>query len=519
MRVATLPTALGHDPPHADEMGAQQLDPALREVLEDSATCIFETGADLRFTRLLGPVESVTGCDAGALIDTAIEDLAANPDSPESSRAICELRARRPFQDLVLKLDSPAGPRFLRMNGRPRFDAGSFRGYKGAITDVTVQAMAERRAATQYSGLAEALESVPASVTLFDAEDRLVFCNSATKDFFPKANERLVPGTRFEDLLRTDIVRGHLWRTDMGVEAFVRDRVERHQRADSNVIGERPDGRWVQVIERRTTDGAIIGVRIDVTEQKHREAELKQKSEQLEEHSRELQRSNAELEQFAYVASHDLQEPLRMVAGYCQLLQRRYQDKLGTEGNEFIDFAVEAAVRMQQLINGLLNFSRIGRSGRELCAVNVGDAAAAAIANLQGAIGESGARIELGDLPAIFGDRALVAQLLQNLIGNAIKFRREAPVIRIGATREEDFWHFLVEDNGIGIEAEYVERVFLIFQRLHGRDKYPGTGIGLAVVKKVVEYHGGRIWIESTPGEGSRFHFTLPAAKETCADG
>jgi len=303
---------------------------------------------------------------------------------------------------------------------------------------------------------------------------------------------------------------------DMSIDQWITERVARHRAANTDVQGALPDGRWIQVIERPTTDGGVIGIRINITEIKQKEAELQETTRQLEEHGRELKRSNTELEQFAYVASHDLQEPLRMVASYCQLLKRRYAGKLDGDADEFIEFAVEGASRMQRLINDLLNYSRVGRRGETFMAVPGGELVQQALGNLQGAIAEARARVEVGTLPEVFGDRTQLAQMFQNLIGNAIKFRRdEPPVVEVSAVAEGGFAEFTVEDNGIGIERQYVDKVFLIFQRLHNRDKYSGTGIGLAIVKKVVEHHGGRIWIDSTPGAGSRFRFTLPLAQRS----
>jgi len=351
----------------------------------------------------------------------------------------------------------------------------------------------------------DALEHIPSSLMLCDSEDRVLFCNGATSQYFPQVAGLLVPGTPFEDLLRAQVENGYLPATT-NPEEWIEERMAQHRAGNTNAIRAYADGRWAQIVERRTENGCTIGISTDITE-------IKRKSKEIEEHSQELQRSNAELEQFAYVASHDLQEPLRMVASYCQLLQRRCKDKLDKDANEFIDFAVEGAKRMQQLINDLLNYSRVGRKSNALAPVPVCEVANLAVANLRGAISDGDVRIQIGELPTVIGDRALLAQLLQNLISNAIKFRREEPpVIRIGARFEDSFWHFTVEDNGIGIEPEYLERVFLIFQRLHERSKYPGTGIGLAIAKKVVEHHGGRIWIDSVPGQGSRCHFTLPAA-------
>jgi PAS domain S-box-containing protein len=225
----------------------------------------------------------------------------------------------------------------------------------------------------------------------------------------------------------------------------------------------------------------------------------------------ELARSNADLEQFAYVASHDLQEPLRMVASYLQLLERRYKDKLDQNANEFIAYAVDGATRMQALINGLLSYSRVGSRGQQFEWVACEQLLEQAITNLQVAIAENHVTITHEQLPTILADATQFIQLLQNLIGNAIKFRSEEPLqIQVGARQDNaSTWLFWVRDNGIGIEAQYAQRIFLIFQRLHQRTQYPGSGIGLAICKKIVERHGGQIWVESQPGQGSTFYFTI----------
>jgi light-regulated signal transduction histidine kinase (bacteriophytochrome) len=240
--------------------------------------------------------------------------------------------------------------------------------------------------------------------------------------------------------------------------------------------------------------------------------QLQKEIEVRKEYSAELARSNADLQQFAYVASHDLQEPLRAVSSFSQLLARRYQGKLDSDADDFIAFMVEGATRMQILINDLLAFSRIGTRGNPFASVDCENILQAAKENLSVAIAESGAVITHDPLPALVADQTQLTQLFQNLFSNAIKFRRpeEAPRIHVSSKLQDGAWRLSVRDNGIGIDPQYFDRIFVIFQRLHGREKYAGTGIGLAICKKIVERHGGRIWVESEREKGSTFHFVIP---------
>jgi PAS domain S-box-containing protein len=255
------------------------------------------------------------------------------------------------------------------------------------------------------------------------------------------------------------------------------------------------------------------GVGRDITERKTAEAALRQAHD-------ELARSNAELEQFAYVASHDLQEPLRMISSYTQLLLRRYGDRLDGDAREFMDYIVDGAARMKQLIEDLLAYSRVGTRHAQFEPVDCEAVLARALGNLRAAIAAAGATVTHDPLPTLTADQSQLLQLLQNFIGNALKFRGErAPLLHIGAADRGGEWEFSVRDNGIGIEPQYFERIFLVFQRLHGKSEYPGTGIGLAICKKVVARHGGRIWVESKLGEGSTFHFTLPQHQPGASNG
>jgi PAS domain S-box-containing protein len=250
--------------------------------------------------------------------------------------------------------------------------------------------------------------------------------------------------------------------------------------------------------------GSAIGassIMRDITEQKRRDAELR--------------RSNAELEQFAYVASHDLQEPLRMVANYVELLAERYRGQLDERADKYIGYASDGARRMQRLVADLLAFSRVGSEGKALLPVAAGAVLEQVERSLKEAIVEAGATIVAGRMPVVGADESQLGQLFQNLISNAIKFRSKAPPkILISAKAQGEEWLFTVADNGIGMDMQYADRIFQMFQRLHQRSQFEGSGIGLAIAKRIVERHGGRIWVESQPGEGATFHFTLRAARE-----
>ncbi len=259
-------------------------------------------------------------------------------------------------------------------------------------------------------------------------------------------------------------------------------------------------------VAARTAELNDANVHLSVELDERRRAEQR-----LSKYTEDLARSNQELEQFAYVTSHDLQEPLRMVASFTQLLARRYQGRLDQDADEFIGFAVEGATRMQNLLNDLLVYSRVGTRGKPFVPTDCNRVFKQARDNLAKAIEESGALIFLDPLPVVQGDEVQLIQLFQNLVANAIKFRGpEMPQVHVSAVKKGHEWVFAVKDNGIGIAPEHQERIFTIFQRLHSRSEFPGTGIGLAICKKIVNRHGGRIWVESQPGKGSTFYFSIP---------
>ena len=273
---------------------------------------------------------------------------------------------------------------------------------------------------------------------------------------------------------------------------------------------------WIAAKGRaeRTPEGVAVdmqGIVMDVTGRKKAE-EAQRRREAMERRGVELKRSNDDLQQFAYVAAHDLQEPLRMVASYTQLLAQRYKGRLDSDADEFIAYAVDGAHRMQLLIADLLAYCRVETKGKELRETASEGALAQALLNLQGALQESGGVVTHDSLPTVFADGAQLVQLFQNLVGNAIKYHgADPPRVHVSAKNGGDEWIFSVRDNGLGIDPQYFEKIFVMFQRLHGREEFSGTGIGLTVCKKIAERHGGRIWVESEPGKGSTFYFALPA--------
>lgn len=352
------------------------------------------------------------------------------------------------------------------------------------------------------------IESMPNAIVVVDETGKITLVNAQTETLFGYNRGELI-GQRVEILIPERIHPHH-----SGYRAsFMANPETRPMGQGRDLYGLRKDGHEVPVeiglSPMENEEGLfILSVITDITKRKQIEEQVKQQAD-------ELARSNADLEQFAYVASHDLQEPLRMVSSYLQLLQRRYKNQLGDDAHEFITFAVDGATRMKALINDLLAYSRVESRGKTYKSVACEEILERVLLNLNLAIDESGAIITHDPLPEIKADETQLHQLFQNLISNALKFRREAPPrICINVKRAETQWVFSFQDNGIGFEQQFADRIFVIFQRLHSREEYAGTGIGLAICKKIVERHGGRMWVESEPGQGSTFYFTLPMKKE-----
>jgi len=373
--------------------------------------------------------------------------------------------------------------------------------------DITARREAEEALRDSEERFRQTFELAASGIAHVSLEGRFMRVNRSLCEIFGYEAEELVGKGVREISHPSD--RGS---TDAGRAAVLAGKVEsvrlekRYLRKDGETV-------WVDLAIAlvRGPDGKPlyeIAIFDDITPRKDAEHALHQAHE-------ELKRSNAELGQFAYVASHDLQEPLRMVSSYTQLLQRRYGDRFDGDAREFMAFIVDGAARMKQLIEDLLAYSRVGTRGREFHEVATDAPLRRALLNLKSAIDEAGASVSYAGLPTLEADELQLTQLFQNLIGNALKFRSASvPRITVSAKEKETEWEFGVQDNGIGIEPQYFERIFMVFQRLHNKGDYPGTGIGLAICKKVVERHGGRIWVESQPGQGATFYFTLPKEQE-----
>ncbi len=380
------------------------------------------------------------------------------------------------------------------------------------MTDILSMQREIESSETHYRSL---LGTLAAGVVVHGPDGRILLSNTAAREMLGMVPSDIL-GTAADDPV------WHFLREDgsiMPVEEYPVNRVLTTRQPIVNyLVGvkrsdlERP--LWALVNGRPEFDSSgdirqVVVTFVDIS----RRVEAQQALNKLTE---ELRRSNTDLEQFAYIASHDLQEPLRMVTSYLQFIETRYMDKLDDEGREFIGFAVDGARRMQMLIRDLLTYSRVGVPNESLEPVSVQAALDWVLNEMSGTIEERGAHIRMsGEMPRVSVDENQLVQVFQNLLGNALKFSKDDPVVEIAVQRDGDMWQFSVRDNGIGIPEKYQQKIFVIFRRLHSREEYPGTGIGLAVCKRIVEGYGGRIWLESAADEGATFYFTLPVMKET----
>jgi len=458
-------------------------------------------GIGMRRTHGFEAAQAAIMTDTGkAFMDQARATVAEMEDHVDKQLAARQANARR-IRDLAVLIGLASGALTLLVYASFGYVA------RRLLSDLAESA---RSLFDQKELLEVTLASIGDGVVATDIDGRVTFFNRVAQALSGWRGEQAL-GHPVGDILRLERSSDDSVAENPAITAMRERRSVDHS---SGVVLVGRDGQrtHVDVNGAPTFDpeGKLVGsvlVLHDMTERERAERQIRQRTE-------ELARSNRDLEQFAYVASHDLQEPLRAVAGPLQLLQRRYQDQLDARADEFIGHAVDGATRMQTLIDDLLSYSRVGRFEDPTQPVSAEQALEFALKNLVVVIEETGARIEHETLPVVQAISSQLALLFQNLIGNALKFRRKerTPVIRVRAEPLDGEWRFSVADNGIGISEQYFERIFVIFQRLHTRREYPGTGLGLALCKRIVEHHGGQIWVESTPGEGTTFFFTLPRA-------
>jgi PAS domain S-box-containing protein len=490
----------------AAALGLRESEARYRRTFELAASGIAHIGMDRKFIRVNRRLCEILGYSEEELMQLRGKDI-SHPEDLD----VIDLQRPRLYSGEIdaVRLEK----RYLRKDRTPVWVAFSMtveRDAEGRPTheiavynDITAQREAEARVRESEEVYRQTFQLAASGIAHVGLDGRFLQVNRSLCDILGYSEAELVGRSvkevsHPEDKDLTDRERARVHEGEIDSVRFEK----RYLRKDGTPV-------WVELAVALARDPHghpqyEIAMFDDITERKHAEQALKDAHE-------ELKRSNAELEQFAYVASHDLQEPLRMVSSYTQLVMKRYGERLDSDAREFMNYVVDGAARMKQLIEDLLAYSRVGTKGKDFKPVAVENALKRAVTNLHAAIEESGAQVTHDALPTVDADEVQLAQLFQNLMGNALKFKgSERPHVHVSAVELPNEFQISIKDNGIGIEPQYFERIFMLFQRLHTKGDYPGTGIGLAICKKVVERHGGRIWVESEPGKGSSFNFTLP---------
>lgn len=497
-------TPLAHDTPKPQEASLYA-----RTLIETSLDPLVTIGADGKIMDVNKATELVTGLPRERLIGTDFSDYFTEPDKArEGYQKVFSEGLVRDYP-LAIRSSSGAVTDVLYNASLFRNEAGEVQGIFAAARDVTELKRTEQklREASLYSRTL--IETSLDPLVTIGGDGKIMDVNRATEAATGISRERLI-GTDFSDYF-TEPDRAREGYRKVFSEGLVRDYPLAIKSSSGAVIDVLYNASLFRN-EAGEVQGIFAAAR-DITEKKRAD-------EKLQETLAELKRSNTELEQFAYVASHDLQEPLRIIGSFSQLIERRYGEKLDAEGKEYIDFMVDGASRMQQLINDLLDFSRVATRMKPFALIDFKGVLDRAARNLADQVEQNEAVITHDPLPSVLADDIQLVQVLQNLISNALKFRgKDAPRIHIGAAQRDGAWFFSIRDNGIGIDPKHYERIFIIFQRLHSKKDYSGTGIGLAICKKIIERHGGKIWVESEPGHGSTFHFTMPVKEDPHTNG
>jgi PAS domain S-box-containing protein len=481
-----------------------------QELIDILPVPVYLKSRDGRYLAVNRAWEAFFGVAREDFVGKQVQDL--YPSAPwvaEEHRAMDEELWQKPgSQSYEIKIQTRNGARSTIYH-KATFTGpdGEVAGLMGTVIDVTGRKKAKRALRESEERFRQTFELAASGIAHVDLQGRFLRVNRALGRILGYTPEDLVGRTVKEVSHSADQGTTDAGRARMRAGELESVHVEkRYVRKDGETV-------WVDLTVALVRDGEgepayEIAVFDDITARKQADLALRSAHD-------ELARSNAELEQFAYVASHDLQEPLRMVSSYTQLLGKRYADKLDGDAREFMAYVVDGAGRMKQLIEDLLAYSRVGTRGRDFRPVKLGMVFERAKLNLRSALEDCGGELTCDPLPTLEADETQLLQLLQNLIGNALKFRGRSPTrVHLACVEREQEFEFAVQDNGIGIEPQYFERIFMVFQRLHDKGQYPGTGIGLAICKKVVDRHGGRLWVSSTPGGGSTFYFTLPKKRE-----
>jgi PAS domain S-box-containing protein len=477
---------------------------------------VLRPDGSVEFPYLSDGIIDVLGIDARSAMDdpSQIIDIIHLEDRARYFDAVAQSAKTLEQLDIVFRIIQPSGAeRWVRGISRPQKREDGAIVWDALMFDISARKQAEFALRDSEERYRRFLEGSPDAIYVH-CDDRILYANGAAVELFGAGSPSDLVGNEATRLYHPDeLEKLAARRKDARNTGSIKELTEfRFRRLDGSEF----DGECKAATIDWEGAASIFVIIRDITGRKQIEKRLELLNAKLTDQAEELQRSNSDLEQFAYIASHDLQEPLRMVSGYCQLLQRRYKDKLDQDANEFIEFAVEGAGRMQRLISDILMYSRVGTRAKPLEKIQSRDVCQDALANLQMVVEETGATVRTGELPEIMGDHGQLVQLFQNLLGNAIKFRGDnAPEIEISATRAGAGWEFSVSDNGIGIEPKHRDRIFLIFQRLHTRAEYDGTGIGLAVCQKIVARHNGTLRVEASDSGGSKFIFTLPGSGES----
>jgi PAS domain S-box-containing protein len=478
-----------------------------QELIDILPVPVYLKSRDGRYLAVNRAWEAFFGVKREDFVGKQVQDL--YPSAPwvaEEHRAMDEELWNKPgSQSYEIKIQTRSGARSTIYH-KATFTGpdGEVAGLMGTVIDVTGRKKAKRALRESEERFRQTFELAASGIAHVDLQGRFLRVNRALGRILGYAPEELVGRTVKEVSHSADQGTTDAGRARMRAGELESVHIEkRYVRKDGETV-------WVDLTVALVRDGDgqplyEIAVFDDITQRKHADLALRAAHD-------ELARSNAELEQFAYVASHDLQEPLRMVSSYTQLLGKRYSDRFDGDAREFMAYIVDGAMRMKQLIEDLLAYSRVGTRGKEFKPTKLDTVFERAKINLRGALEDSGGELTSGALPVVEADESQLVQLLQNLVGNALKFRREGvpPRVHVSCDEKENEYEITVRDNGIGIEPQYFERIFMVFQRLHDKGLYPGTGIGLAICKKVIDRHGGRFRVESVPGEGSSFIFTLP---------